>query len=144
MSGYVFVCVGTNRLIVDSFGPRVGNFLSSYFQKEANITVFGTMKAPVHFQNAFKFINKLKDYSNRKIVLIDSAFGNEQRIGNTYVGLGGIEIGKAFGKSMYFPADANIKTVVANKNKVPKWNESQIESLANQVANEIVKVFLVN
>ncbi len=131
MENYVFVCIGTNKLIEDSFGPRVGDILQKQFKENKYIEVWGTMNSPIHFQNAPIFL----DYLNRegsKTIIIDSALGEENLIGNSYLNRGGIEIGKAFGKSLYFPAQWNIKTIVGtNKNSI-KMKETTRAQTINQ------------
>lgn len=137
--GFVFVCIGTNRIVSDSFGPRVGDKLKNIFSEIPKIEVFGTMKKPIHLKNAMNFVNDLKK-NNKPVVLIDSAIGKEENIGDTYINLGGIEIGKAFGESLYFPASINIKTVIANKKITPIWEINQIDILAASVAKKIENV----
>ena len=56
MENYVFVCIGSNKIIYDSLGPRVGDKLEQNFNKNKNIEIFGTMKNPVHFKNALLFL----------------------------------------------------------------------------------------
>lgn len=138
MEEYIFVCIGTNQLIGDSFGPRVGEILQKRFKRISKIKVLGTMKCPIHFQNAPIFIDYLKTEKS-KLIVIDSALGEETSIGNTYMNRGGIEIGKAFGKSFYFPAHWNIKTVIGKKEEILK-NRNKINQLAQKLANQIVEV----
>ena len=135
---YTFVCIGTNKIMSDSFGPRVGNKLKQVFYSCSEISVYGTLKNPVHLKNAIYFLEKLKD--KNQIIIIDSAIGKREEIGNTYVNRGGIEIGKAFNQSIYFPANINIKTVVGAKEYMPNYSVSQIENMANEVANKIAKI----
>lgn len=138
MVEYVFVCIGTNKLIADSFGPRVGEKLQIALEGYPKIQVFGTMKEPVHLKNAKNVLARLNE--NKPIILVDSAFGNKEEIGATYMNTGGVEIGKAYGKSFYFPAHINIKTVIANQISMPNWNIRQIDLLAQKVASQITNV----
>ncbi len=135
---YTFVCIGTNKIIADSFGPRVGNKLKQVFYSSTEINVYGTMQNPVHLKNATYFLEELKN--KNKIILIDSAIGKREDIGNTYVNRGGMEIGKAFNQSIYFPANINIKTVIGAKEYIPNYSVNQIENLANEVASKIIKI----
>ena len=135
---YTFVCIGTNKIVPDSFGPRVGNKLNQVFYSSPEIRVYGTMKNPVHLKNVTQLLEKLKN--KNPIIIIDSAIGKKEEIGNTYVNRGGIEIGKAFNQSIYFPANINIKTVIGAKEYIPNYSVSQIENLANEVASNIVKI----
>lgn len=134
---YVFVCIGTNQLIEDSFGPRVGDILKKNFDKNTNIKVFGTMKNPIHFQNAPIFLDYLKKEQS-PLILIDSALGRIEEVGSTYINLGGVEIGKAFGKSFYFPAHLNIKTIVGTKEHSKLYGINHVNQLAQTLATQII------
>lgn len=135
---YTFVCIGTNKIVPDSFGPRVGNRLKQVFYSSPEISVYGTMKNPVHLKNAINFLEKIEN--ENQVILIDSAIGRKEEIGKTYVNRGGMEIGKAFNHSIYFPANINIKTVIGAKEYMPNYSVKQIENLANEVASKIVKI----
>lgn len=150
MEKYVFVCIGTNKLIEDSFGPRVGEILNRNFSKNDNIKVLGTMDKPIHFQNAPIYKEYLEQEEN-KLIIIDSAIGNRRNLGETYVNWGGIEIGKAFGKSFYFPAHINIKTVVGTNpftievvNDEKHKKECYINGLAQKLAWKIINCMVLN
>ena len=140
MKNYVFVCIGTNLVTEDSFGPRVGDMLKEYFTNNSNVRVFGTMKSPVHFLNAPIFLDYLKEEQD-KLILIDSALGEVEQIGTTYFQRGGIEIGKAFGKCLYFPAKWNIKTVVGAKN-YNNYETNYINYLAYDLVHKITEIFV--
>lgn len=135
---YTFVCIGTNKIISDSFGPRVGNKLKQVFYLSPEISVYGTMKNPIHLKNAMCFLDEIEKKTH--IILIDSAIGKKEEIGNTYVNRGGMEIGKAFNNSIYLPANLNIKTVIGSKEYMPNYTTNQIEKLADEVANKIVEI----
>ena len=70
MENYVFVCIGTNKLIADSLGPRVGEKLERYFKENPMVQVLGTMKNPVHFKNANIVLKKLEDTKKKNIIFI--------------------------------------------------------------------------
>ena len=135
---YTFVCIGTNRIISDSFGPRVGKKLKQVFYKNENINVYGTMENPIHLKNVEYFLKKMEN--KNQIILIDSAIGRKEDIGNTYVNRGGMDIGKAFNHSIYIPANINIKTVIGAKEYMPNYSIYQIEQIANKVAYKIVQI----
>ena len=64
---YTFVCIGTNKIISDSFGPRVGNKLKKVFYLSPEINVYGTMKNPIHLKNAMLFLDEIKN--EKQIIL---------------------------------------------------------------------------
>ena len=134
---YIFVCIGTNKILTDSFGPRVGEKLENKLKKYSNIKIYGTMKFPIHLKNAPILCQHLKKYSKNKIILIDSAFGRQEHIGKSFVTLGGTKIGNAYGNGFYFPASLNIKTVIGTKSYLPSWNIEKIDILAEKVADHI-------
>lgn len=143
MDNYVFVCIGSNKIIYDSLGPRVGEKLEQNFNKHNNIQVFGTMKNPIHFKNALLFLENKQLYKDKTIILVDSCLGQKENIGSIYVSCGGIEIGKAFGRSIYFPAHINIKTIVGNKLYMPEWNINKIDLLATNICNKITQTMKI-
>lgn len=134
---YIFVCIGTNKLIADSFGPRVGDILKVYFKNFKQIQVFGTMKCPIHLQNAPIFLDYLQQNINN-IILIDSALGDSKKIGNTYLCSGGLEIGKAFERTLYFPARLSFKTIVGSKRENKFYEVKSINNMAQNLAGKIV------
>ena len=142
MEEYIFICIGTNKLIADSFGPRVGQKLKKKLAFFSKVEVLGTMENPIHFRNAKETLKQLQPYHQKQMILIDSAIGKNEKIGNIYYNIGGVEIGKAFGKKLYFPAHFNIKTVIGNQNYIPNWTTYQIDELAEKVANQVSTVFL--
>ncbi len=84
MEDYVFVCIGTNKLLSDSFGPRVGEILQNNVCPK--LQVFGTMKMPIHFKNAQALLEKLKKENKEKVIVIDSAFSKTKQIRNYFCG----------------------------------------------------------
>ena len=137
MEKYIFVCIGSNNLLQDSFGPRVGDLLKKAFSTKNYIEVFGTTQYPVHYKNAPIFLDYLKKEEN--VILVDSAISNKEKVGMTYINVGGIEIGKAFGKSFYFPANISIKTIVGTKAKLERIEPKYINNLAQKTANQIIE-----
>ena len=56
----VFLCIGTDRLIGDCFGPLVGTKLEELLQKYNifNINIYGTLKENICYTNIEKKIKK--------------------------------------------------------------------------------------
>ena len=79
-----FVCIGNSSIIGDSLGPLVGTYLSNIYGFNNNIKIFGTLDNNINFFNVFEFDN----YKNSYIVLIDSALGNSNNIGNIIIDSG--------------------------------------------------------
>ena len=67
----VFLCIGTTKVLCDSFGPMMGSLLKRY----SNFYVYGSLKREVNglnFFEVYKFIKK--KHKNSKIVVIDNAY----------------------------------------------------------------------
>ncbi|MBR1802649.1 MAG: DUF1256 domain-containing protein [Clostridia bacterium] len=143
-SKIIFICIGTNQLEGDKFGPLVGKELKKRFQGKPSVEVYGTVSRPVHFLNAQKYCEALKQ-ENACTIAIDSAFAPLERVGNTYVRWGGIQLGKAFQKELYFPANISIKTVISpqatnriqNFHNMLQCSTKDIEEISLQVADGI-------
>ena len=72
ISKLVFLCIGTNRVIGDCFGPLVGSKLKHFFIHEEGIEVIGDIENIVSFQNVTGIITKLKN-ENSFVIAIDAA-----------------------------------------------------------------------
>ncbi len=144
-SDYIFLCVGSDKIIGDSYGPLVGEKLKEAFHnKYHNIEVYGTLEAPV---SAINLEQKVKEIYNRYqhpcIIAIDSALGAQDKIGSILVSNTKMQCGKGAGKKMVFVGDISIKGVVAKDYKIPKYNFSTLQNtplggvikLANITAN---------
>ena len=62
----LFLCVGTNRIIGDAFGPVVGSVLKRNLLEENGINVLGDLKRCITYSD----LNKMKNWLNmQKITL---------------------------------------------------------------------------
>ena len=117
------------------------NLLNKYLSDEELNHIYETYDIEfinkIDEENFWKIINYLKQEKS-SLILIDSALGEEEKIGSTYINIGGIEIGKAFGKSFYFPANLSIKTVVGIKGYSGPYEPKNINYLAKRLANKII------
>ena len=76
----VFLCIGTDRLIGDSFGPLVGTRLKELFEKYniCNINIYGTLNENICYTNVDKWIKIInKNHPGACIVVIDAALSKE-------------------------------------------------------------------
>lgn len=145
-SQIVFLCIGSNKIIGDCFGPLVGNFLSKNIWSK-DIDVLGTIDNPITYNNYFKVSNEIKKkYINPCIISIDAALGKRNCVGEIYVGWGKIEMGKAIHKTLICESNINIKGVVAensnkmdNLYKLEQVKEKDIFNLSFKTSEGIIK-----
>lgn len=72
-----FLCIGSDKLVVDSLGPLVGSKLVSLFNSD--LQVFGTLEHPVHATNLAQVIDEIyEEFDDPCIIAIDAAIGKLQ------------------------------------------------------------------
>lgn len=86
-SDYIFLCVGSDKILGDTYGPLVGEKLKDAFTNMYhNIYVYGTLEEPISAMNLEKTVEEIyHKYTNPCMIVIDSALGAPNRIGNIFV-----------------------------------------------------------
>lgn len=69
-----FLCIGTDRLTGDSFGPLVGSILAGL---GLDVPVVGTLACPVHAANLAARARELAERGCRPLVAVDACVGSE-------------------------------------------------------------------
>lgn len=129
-SDYIFLCVGSDKIIGDSYGPLVGKKLKELFKNMYNnIEVYGTLEEPI---SAINLESKLKEiykkYQNPCIIAIDSALGAQDKIGTIFVSNTKMQCGKGTAKQIAYVGEISIKGIVAKNYKIPKYNFSTLQN----------------
>ncbi|MEN6462498.1 MAG: spore protease YyaC [Syntrophomonas sp.] len=76
----LFYCIGSDRHILDCFGPLIGTMLNSAVPE---LDVFGTLDEPLHAKNLVKEITCIKSqYPGRTEIAIDASLGEVSEIGS--------------------------------------------------------------
>ena len=69
-SDVIFLCIGTNKVVGDSFGPIIGEILKNNI-KHPKINIIGNLKYNVNANNIIKITQKInKKYYNSKDINI--------------------------------------------------------------------------
>ena len=139
-SEIVFLCVGTDRLIGDSFGPLVGSRLKERLKdfNTLEVNVYGTLEENISYTNINEVIDTInKNHSNSYIITIDAALSEKNNIGNIYVKNEKLIIARSLSKSKIEIGDISIKAVVGKNYKLPNYNYF---SLQNNSLNKIIKL----
>lgn len=123
ISKLIFLCIGTDRVIGDSFGPLVGYKLNYLFRNEENIKVIGALDNIICTHNISKIISNINDtYPESFLIAIDAALSNRNTIGNVIVTPNKINVGSCFTRNNIYVGDMSIKGVVSKKLSNPKYN----------------------
>lgn len=123
ISKLIFLCIGTDRVIGDSFGPLVGYKLKYIFRDEENIKVIGTLNNIICMHNISKIIKDINNtYPDSFLIAIDAALSNKNGIGKIVVSDNSINVGSCFNKNNFYVGDMSIKGIVSKRLSNPKYN----------------------
>jgi len=123
ISKLIFLCIGTDRITGDSFGPLVGYKLEELYKNEEKVKVIGTLENIITMQNISDIICDIENkYDRPFLIAIDAAFSNKGNIGRIVVSKDKMNIGKNFEKKSICVGDISIKGIVARDLKNPKYN----------------------
>lgn len=146
----VFLCIGTDRMTGDCFGPLVGSKLEELLKNYNifNINIYGTLTENVNYTNIDKILEIIKKkHLNPYIIVIDAALSKKENIGKVYIDRGKTILGKGLNKNKIEIGNLSIKAVVGKDYKLPKHNFSTLQNislnmvirLSNMVSEAIVE-----
>ncbi len=109
----VFLCIGSDRHILDCFGPLIGTMI---LEKSPDILVYGTLDEPLHAKNLIKQREEIKiEHPNIIEIAIDAAIGLREDIGIIKFRDGPLLPGKALAKKLPHVGDLSITGIVGQK-----------------------------
>lgn len=137
LSDLVFLCIGTDRITGDSFGPLVGYNLKELYKEELKVHIFGDLERPVSSNNIERIIRRIDErYSNPYVIAIDSAVSRRDNIGKIVVSERALNLGSSLDKKDIKIGDISIKGVVSEDLKDPKENFNLLQNTSlNLVLN---------
>lgn len=122
-SNMVFLCIGTDKIIGDSFGPLVGYKLRYLFKEEKNIEIIGDLDKLVCANNVEQTIKYIKEnYEDPFIIAIDAAISYKSDIGRVFVSDTGINLGSSVRNNCVYAGDMSIRGVVSQNLNNSKHN----------------------
>lgn len=128
ISKLIFLCIGTNRVIGDCFGPLVGSKLKHFFSQEENIEVIGDIENIVSLKNVYSIINQIQE-QEAFVIAIDAALSCNNKIGTIIVNQNKMNIGSGINKRNLYIGDISIKGIVAKDLKNPKHNFNTLQNM---------------
>ena len=131
-SNIIFLCIGTDRITGDTFGPLVGYKLDILFRDTNRINVIGNLSETVCCNNINSVLNNINEqYKNPFIVSIDSALSIvPENIGRIKVSEGGLCIGSGLDKNNVHIGDMNIKGIVGRDTRKPIQNFKILQNIS--------------
>ncbi len=122
-SNIIFLCIGTDRITGDTFGPLVGYKLKNIIKCNKYINVLGDLNRTVSNENILEIVEYIKDnYKNPFIISIDSALSTSRNIGDIIVQDKGIYLGSSVRYDKVYIGDMNIQGVVGKNTCVASKN----------------------
>lgn len=145
----LFICIGNSKIIGDSLGPLVGSIIlknKEKIEKDNNvqIDVIGTINNPLVYSKIETVISKINKNEYSKIIIIDSAFGNKNNIGEISINNSIINVGKGLNEGRLLKGDVILKGIVAqnhfNTNKnIKALNEVTLEQI-EIISKKVIKI----
>lgn len=106
----VFLCIGSDRAVVDSLAPLVGTMLK---EKNFPYCVYGTLNAPVHALNLEIVLEKIHfEFDNCLLLVLDACIGKKEEVGTVFLKTGPLYPGKAIGNQLPPVGDYHLLAVV--------------------------------
>lgn len=129
ISKLIFLCIGTDRIIGDSFGPLVGYKLNYLFKNEDNVEIIGNLENKICLHNIEKIMQDIKNtYEIPFVISIDAAFSNKMNIGEIVVSKNSINVGSGLNRKNIYVGDMSIKGVVSKNLNNPKYNFKSLQN----------------
>lgn len=141
-SDYIFLCVGSDKITGDSFGPIVGSNLENLFKNfYNNIEIIGTLEKPVSGANLQIEVNKIYNrYENPCIIAIDAALSQKENIGKIIVTDSKMKFGKGTYKQIMEIGNISIKGIVARDHKIPKYNFNELQTTSLNIVMKLANI----
>lgn len=137
ISKLIFLCIGTDRITGDSFGPLVGYKLKYLFREEQNIEVIGSLDNIVCAHNISDTINNINNaYNEYFLIAIDAALSNKNKIGKIVVSNSGMNVGSGVNRRNIYVGDMSIKGIVSKNLINPKYNFKLLQNTPLRFSNE--------
>ena len=137
ISKLIFLCIGTDRVIGDSFGPLVGYKLHYLFKNEENIKVIGTLNNVICAHNISKIISDINNtYPESFLIAIDAALSNTNSIGRIVVSKNSINVASSLDRNNIYVGDVSIKGIVSKNMNNPKYNFKLLQNIPLRFDNE--------
>lgn len=129
---FIILCLGSNKCVGDSLGCVVGSLLK--YKYKIDNYCYGDLNSNITTNNLDNILLLIRRrHANKKILVIDSAVGEDYDLGNIKLHYGGIVPRSALDNSFSVVGDISIIGVVSSKS-------FSISNLFNVDKNHIVEM----
>ena len=137
----VYMCIGTENILSDSLGPRVGSLLQQNMAKP--MFVYGLCQSNINALNLLGAYSLIKViHPDKKIVVIDAAVGSAEEVGTVQVLEGSLVPGAATNKNLPYVGDFSILGIVSMRGVKDFYvtnhdRQALVEKMAQVIATAI-------
>lgn len=141
-SELVFLCIGTDRMTGDCFGPLVGNRIKEAIaNNNINCIVYGDLENPLIYSDVDKSLKEIKKKCmNPCIIAIDAALSKESNIGKILVTKGGLRFGVAINKGRREVGNISIKAIIGKNYKTVNKNMQLLQNTSLNFVMSLVDI----
>ena len=142
LAGAIVLCIGTEKVVADSIGPRVGSLLNENMPQP--IFVYGMQGANIHAQNIAKAVEIIKRlHPNKPLLVVDAAVGEQSQIGRVQLSFGNISPGAATNKHLGKVGDVSIVGIVAHRDMADFYDNSVEQSILAERLSQFIATTIV-
>ena len=142
INGAIVLCIGTEKVVADSIGPRVGSLLNE--NMSSPIFVYGIQGANIHAQNLAKAVEIVKQlHPNKTLLVVDAAVGERDQIGKVQLSYGNISPGAATNKTLGKVGNVSIVGIVAHKDMADFYDNSVEQSILVERLSQFIATTIV-
>lgn len=137
----IFLCVGTDRVIGDCFGPLVGEKLKILIGKKKEIEIIGDLEKAICINNIENVIKVIKDeFENPFIIGIDAALDKKELVGKIVISEQGLNAGSGLNKASFEIGEMSVKGIVSYNTGIPKQNFILLQNTSLGLVNEMASL----
>lgn len=141
----IFICIGSDRHILDCFGPLTGSMI---VKRIPACPVLGTLDKPLHAANLRREIPIIeKDFSNRIKIAVDAATGKEEDAGILKLKEGPLLPGKALAKRLPPVGDYSITGILRSrfdkriKDSLNAGSLKDVYNMASLISESVYEIY---
>lgn len=125
----VFICIGSDRHILDCLGPLCGTMLQASLPE---LLIYGSLDYPIHARNLVKEMQIIRQrHPGRLELAIDASVGEEKEVGNLQLRQGALLPGKALAKNLPAVGDFSLTGVVDKRSSGRNSGSKNMRGLAH-------------
>ncbi len=137
----IFLCLGTDRVIGDCFGPLVGEKLKILIGKKKEIEIIGDLEKTIVINNIEKVLKTIDtEFGNPFIISIDAALNKKELIGKIVVSEQGLKVGSGLNKNSFEIGEMSVKGIVSYNTGMPKQNFILLQNTSLGLVNEMASL----